>query len=63
MTPYCFPLSFFIFLLQFTAFASSSSSTHILQDVLKAVSAKQKWDFFQRQRRQRESNQVGCRKG
>ncbi|RZB68000.1 hypothetical protein D0Y65_038013 [Glycine soja] len=31
MTPYCFPLSFFIFLLQFTAFASSSSSTHILQ--------------------------------
>ncbi|KHN21021.1 hypothetical protein glysoja_009329 [Glycine soja] len=62
MTPYCFPLSFFIFLLQFTAFASSSSSTHILQDVLKAVSAKQKWDFFQRQRRQRESNQVGCRK-
>ncbi|KAL2973963.1 hypothetical protein AAZX31_14G076700 [Glycine max] len=42
MTPYCFPLSFFIFLLQFTAFASSSSSTHILQDVLKAVSAKQK---------------------
>ncbi|TKY57767.1 hypothetical protein E2542_SST14820 [Spatholobus suberectus] len=42
-----FPLSFFIFLLQFTAFASSSTDsnlTHILQDVLRAVSAKQKWD-------------------
>jgi len=70
-----FPLSFFILLLQFTAFASSSNLTHILQvphhthtslfnlfpfqffesvyslsrfvetkDVLRAVSAKQKWD-------------------
>ncbi|RDY05144.1 hypothetical protein CR513_11048, partial [Mucuna pruriens] len=43
-----FPLSFFLFLLQFTAFASSSTHsnlTHILQDVLRAVSAKQKWDL------------------
>ncbi|KAJ1419766.1 hypothetical protein SESBI_14903 [Sesbania bispinosa] len=50
-----FQLSFFIVLLQFTAFAYSSPTanassthsnlTHILQDVLKAISAKQKWDL------------------
>ncbi|KAK7310479.1 hypothetical protein RJT34_08031 [Clitoria ternatea] len=44
-----FNLSFFLFLLPFTAFASSSPSpnnlTHILQDVLKTISAKQKWDL------------------
>ncbi|OIW20283.1 hypothetical protein TanjilG_08243 [Lupinus angustifolius] len=46
-----FPLSFFIFLLQITAFLSSpipnpsSNLTHILQDVLKAITAKQKWDL------------------
>ncbi|KAK7383091.1 hypothetical protein VNO78_28759 [Psophocarpus tetragonolobus] len=41
-----FPLSFLICLLQFAAaaFASSSIHTHVLQDVLKAVSAKHKWD-------------------
>ncbi|XP_027938769.1 uncharacterized protein LOC114193246 [Vigna unguiculata] len=40
-----FPFPFFIILLlQFTAFASSSNLTLILQDVLRAVSAKQKWD-------------------
>jgi hypothetical protein len=40
---------FLIFLLQFTAFTSSSSThsnlTHIFQDILKAISAKQKWDL------------------
>ncbi|KAK7321717.1 hypothetical protein VNO77_32604 [Canavalia gladiata] len=47
-----FQLSVFIFLLQFTAFASSSPNanphsnlTLILQDVLKAISAKQNWDL------------------
>ncbi|XP_027332104.1 uncharacterized protein LOC113847296 [Abrus precatorius] len=46
-----FQLSLFIFVLQFTAFASSSLTPHtpsnltlILQDVLKAISAKQNWD-------------------
>lgn len=37
-----------IFLLQFTAFTSSSTHsnlTHIFQDILKAISAKQKWDL------------------
>ncbi|KAK7291142.1 hypothetical protein RIF29_06054 [Crotalaria pallida] len=54
ISPSSFPLSFFFFffLLQITAFASSNASstshsnlTHILQDVLKAVTAKQKWDL------------------
>ncbi|XP_061365411.1 protein TUNICAMYCIN INDUCED 1 [Gastrolobium bilobum] len=51
-----FQLSFFIFFLQIAAFRSSSpiianassihsNLTHILQDVLKAISAKQKWDL------------------
>ncbi|XP_057426791.1 protein TUNICAMYCIN INDUCED 1 [Lotus japonicus] len=47
-----FQVPLFIFLIQFTAFASSSPSpsthsnlTHILQDVLKAISTKEKWDL------------------
>ncbi|CAK8569556.1 unnamed protein product [Lathyrus sativus] len=43
-------LSLFIFLLQFASFSNASSSshsnlTHIFQDILKAISAKQNWDF------------------
>lgn len=49
MIPTRFPLSLslslFLFLLQFSALAIASSSTHILQDVLRAVSAKHKWDL------------------
>ncbi|KAL2318632.1 hypothetical protein Fmac_032508 [Flemingia macrophylla] len=47
MTPTRFPLSLSFLIFTSFALASSSTSTHILmlQDVLRAVSAKQRWDF------------------